>query len=68
VAGHPQTNTWVCPFGCASVSGVHENNREIGRHAADLLFSLVMRNERGIPAIRQTILVEPSLDPGVSPT
>lgn len=42
--------------------GVHENNREIGRHASDLLISLVMRNERGIPAVRQTVLVEPSLD------
>ncbi len=42
--------------------GVLENNREIGRHAADLLVSLVLRNERGIPATRQTVLVEPSLD------
>jgi DNA-binding LacI/PurR family transcriptional regulator len=42
--------------------GVHENNRGIGRHAADLLVSLVLRNERGIPAMRQTVLVEPSLD------
>lgn len=41
------------------VSGVHENNREIGRHAADLLVSLVLRNERGIPQVRQTVLVEP---------
>jgi DNA-binding LacI/PurR family transcriptional regulator len=41
--------------------GVHENNRGIGRSAADLLVSLVLRNERGIPAMRQTILVEPSL-------
>ncbi len=42
--------------------GVHENNRGIGSHAADLLVSLVLRNERGIPAMRQTVLVEPSLD------
>ncbi len=42
--------------------GVHENNRGIGRHAADLLVSLVLRNERGIPAMRQTVLVEPSLE------
>ena len=42
--------------------GVHENNRGIGRHAADLLVSLVLRNERGIPPMRQTVLVEPSLD------
>lgn len=46
--------------------GVHENNRGIGRHASDLLVSLVLRNERGIPGMRQTVLVEPSLD--VSPT
>ena len=42
-------------------SGVHENNRGIGGRAADLLVSLVMCNERGIPARRQTVLVEPSL-------
>jgi DNA-binding LacI/PurR family transcriptional regulator len=42
--------------------GVHENNRGIGRHAADLLVSLVLRNERGLPAGRQTVLVEPSLE------
>lgn len=42
--------------------GVHENNRGIGSHAADLLVSLVLRNERGIPKMRQTILVEPVLD------
>lgn len=49
--------------------GVHENNRGIGRHAADLLVSLVLRNERGIPGMRQTVLVEPSLDvvPATSP-
>lgn len=43
-------------------AGVHENNRGIGRSAADLLVSLVLRNERGLPASRQTVLVEPSLD------
>ncbi|MEO6246322.1 MAG: LacI family DNA-binding transcriptional regulator [Opitutaceae bacterium] len=42
--------------------GVHENNRGIGHHAADLLVSLMLRNERGIPAVRQTVLVEPSLE------
>ena len=42
--------------------GVHENNRGIGRHAADLMVSLVLRNERGLPTVRQTVLVEPSLD------
>ena len=42
--------------------GVQENNRGIGRHAADLLVSLVLRNERGVPAGRQTVLVEPSLE------
>jgi len=42
--------------------GVHENNRGIGRHATDLMVSLVQRNERGIPKVRQTVLVEPSLN------
>jgi DNA-binding LacI/PurR family transcriptional regulator len=41
--------------------GVQENNRGIGRRAADLLVSLVLRNERGLPASRQTVLVEPLL-------
>jgi hypothetical protein len=40
---------------------VQENNRGIGRHAADLLVGLMLRNERGIPASRQTVLVEPML-------
>lgn len=42
--------------------GVQENNRGIGRHAADLLISLVLRNERGVPDMRQTVLVEPSFE------
>lgn len=42
--------------------GVHENNRGIGQHAADLLVSLALRNERGIPDVRQTVLVEPVLE------
>jgi hypothetical protein len=41
--------------------GIHENNRGIGRSAADLLIGLVLRNERGLPAGRQTVMVEPSL-------
>jgi LacI family transcriptional regulator len=44
--------------------GVHENNRGIGRSAAELLVSLVLRNERGLPVGRQTVLVEPSLNGG----
>ncbi len=39
--------------------GVHENNRGIGRHAADLLIAMLQRNERGLPDSRQTVLVEP---------
>jgi hypothetical protein len=39
--------------------GVHENNRGIGRHAADLLIAMLQRNERGLPSSRQTVLVEP---------
>ena len=42
--------------------GVHENNRGIGHHAADLLVSLALRNDRGIPEVRQTVLVEPVLE------
>ncbi len=42
--------------------GVHENNRGIGACAADLLVGFVLRNERGLPAGRQTVMVEPSLD------
>lgn len=53
------------PHLCYAVSdpddrpGVHENNREIGRHAAQLLISLVTSNSRGIPSVRQSVLVEP---------
>jgi hypothetical protein len=43
----------------APTHGVHENNLGIGRHAADLVIALLQRNERGLPASRQTILVEP---------
>jgi DNA-binding LacI/PurR family transcriptional regulator len=42
--------------------GVHENNRGIGRSAAELLAALVQRNERGLPASRQTVLVEPEFE------
>lgn len=49
--------------GTDSRRGVHENNRGIGRSAADLLIGLVQRNERGLPAARQTVLVEPQLLP-----
>lgn len=42
--------------------GVHENNRGIGRSASDLLIALVQRNERGLPASRQTVLVEPDFE------
>ena len=42
--------------------GVHENNRGIGRSATDLLIALVQRNERGSPASRQTVLVEPDFE------
>lgn len=45
-------------------SGVFENNRGIGARAAELLVALIMRNERGVPKSRQTVLVEPTwLDP-----
>lgn len=47
--------------GMEPAPGVHENNRGIGRHAADLLVALLQRNERGLPASRQTVLVEPQL-------
>lgn len=42
-------------------SGVLENNYGIGARAAELLISLVLNNERGVPVSRQTVLVEPSL-------
>lgn len=48
--------------GAHTYPGVQENNRGIGAHAADLLVSLALRNERGIPAGRQTVLVEPAFE------
>lgn len=41
------------------VAGVYENSPEIGQSATDLLVSMIMRNERGLPSNRHTVLVEP---------
>jgi DNA-binding LacI/PurR family transcriptional regulator len=41
------------------VAGVYENSFEIGHSAADLVVSMITRNERGLPVNRQTVLVEP---------
>lgn len=42
--------------------GVVENDHGIGRAAAELLIGLVVRNERGLPSMRQTLLVEPTME------
>lgn len=41
------------------LAGIYENGREVGEGAADMLVSSIMRNERGVPKSRHTLLVEP---------
>lgn len=39
-------------------SGVDENPREVGAAAADYLAGMIHRNERGVPAVPQRVLIE----------
>jgi DNA-binding LacI/PurR family transcriptional regulator len=42
------------------LSGIHQNSREIGSAAVDLLVSMMHRNDTGIPAIPSHLLIEGS--------
>jgi len=46
------------------LSGVHQNDDEIGRAATDFLVAMLHRNERGVPAIPQHILIDGLWLPG----
>jgi hypothetical protein len=47
-------------------AGIHQNPVEIGKVGTHLLHSLVMNNERGLPAIPKQILVDGSWVDGAS--
>lgn len=40
------------------LSGIHQNDEEIGRTAIDFLVAMLHRNERGVPAVAQHVLVD----------
>jgi len=47
-------------------SGIDENSALIGRAAVDLVVSMINRNELGIPAVPQRLLVEGTWRPGAT--
>ncbi len=47
------------------IGGIHQSDHEIGVATIDVLADLLHRNERGLPEIPRTLLVEPTwIDPG----
>lgn len=53
-------------FDCPIDSGIHQNPREIGRVGVQMLISLINGNIRGLPAIRQDVLVKGTWTDGSS--
>jgi DNA-binding LacI/PurR family transcriptional regulator len=47
-----------CPDASGRLAGIYQNGPEVGAAAADSLVAMIQRNERGIPELAQTILVE----------
>jgi LacI family transcriptional regulator len=47
-----------CPDQSGRFAGIYQNSAVIGRVAVDFLVGMVQRNERGIPALAHTLLVE----------
>jgi LacI family transcriptional regulator len=47
-----------CPDESGKFAGIYQNSQVIGRVAVDFLVGMIQRNERGIPALPHTILVE----------
>lgn len=45
------------------LSGVHQNDEEIGRGAVDFLVAMLHRNERGLPRVAQHLLVDGDWQP-----
>ena len=46
------------PDNSGTVAGIYQNGPEVGAAAADFLVAMLQRNERGIPELAHTILVE----------
>ena len=55
-----------CPDASGRFAGVYQNSVVIGRAAVDFLVSMIQRNERGVPALAHTLLVEGSWVDGVT--
>jgi LacI family transcriptional regulator len=49
-----------CPDKSGAVAGIYQNGPEVGTVAVDFLVSMVQRNERGIPPLPYSILVDGS--------
>ena len=47
-----------CPDNTGRIAGIYQNGLEVGAAAADFLVAMLQRNERGIPALPHSILVE----------
>ena len=47
-----------CPALTGPLSGIYQNGPEIGVAAADTLITMLQRNERGVPALPRTLLIE----------
>ena len=47
-----------CPDPSGRLAGIYQNGPEVGAAAADFLVAMLQRNERGIPELPHTILVE----------
>lgn len=47
-----------CPDESGEFAGIYQNNLLIGQAAVDFLVGMLQRNERGIPAVPHTVLVE----------
>jgi LacI family transcriptional regulator len=47
-----------CPDTSGAFAGIYQNGQVVGEVAMDFLVSMVQRNERGVPKLAHTILVE----------
>lgn len=47
-------------------TGINQNDREVGRAAVNLLVSMMQRQEKGIPAIPQRLLIESTWQQGMT--
>ncbi len=47
-----------CPDNSGEFAGIYQNGRVIGEVAVDFLVAMVQRNERGVPSLAHSVLVE----------